>query len=67
MLFQCLQLADSKLYICPPSAYHKTLNKKFNTDFQPSKGDNMNIDEINISKFLRFRIKSKNSADIADS
>ena len=57
--FQCLQLADSKLYICPPSAYHKILNKKFNTDFQLSKGDYLNIDEINILKFLRFRIKSK--------
>ncbi|MGN0005182.1 MAG: radical SAM protein [Candidatus Gastranaerophilaceae bacterium] len=44
--FECYNLVDGKLYICPVVAYIKYFNKYFNQNVEISKGDYVELDKI---------------------
>ena len=44
--FNCMQLADGKIFPCAQSAHVRHLNKAFGTDFRHRKGDYLETDKI---------------------
>lgn len=56
----CLQLVEDKIFGCPESAYSYLLNKKFNTNFEITDKDYINIKEIKKTRQIRkFRMNPK--------